>query len=66
MRNASKVVRKIGIDDVRSASKQPLFHVNNCLLGIAARTVSILFIREIRFENRFQYQHRCGHANSIS
>jgi hypothetical protein len=34
MRNASEVVREVGVDEFRMAAKQLRFHLDYCLLGI--------------------------------
>ena len=46
MRNASEVVREVGINDFRVAAKQQRFHVDHRLLGIAPRTIGILLTTE--------------------
>src|SRR5262249_2872823 len=66
MRNASEVVREVGINDFRVAAKQQRFHVDHRLLGIAPRTIGILLWWKIGFEDRFQHQHRCCHADPIT
>ena len=65
MRNASEVVREVGVHDFRMATEQQLFHLDHRLLGIAPRTVGVLFRWKIGFEDRFQHQHRCCHADPI-
>src|SRR5215471_12204713 len=65
MRNASEVVREVGIDDLRAAAKQLHFHLDHRLLGISPRTVCILLWWKIGFKDRFQHQHRCRHADPI-
>jgi hypothetical protein len=40
------------------AVEQPIFHLNNRLLGIAART--ILLGWDVGFEDRIEHQHRCN------
>jgi hypothetical protein len=63
--NAPEIVRKVGINDVRMAAKQHLFHFNDRLLGVAPRTVRILLGWKIGLIDRFQHQHRCCHADPI-
>src|SRR5450631_2854919 len=65
MRNASEVVREVGVDDFRVTTEQQLFHLDHRLLGIAPGTVRVLFRWKVGFEDRFQHQHRCCHADSI-
>jgi hypothetical protein len=62
----SKVVRKVGIDDIRVTVIEMIMHFEHRLLGIAARTVGILLVRQIGFEDRFQQKHCCRHAYAIS
>ena len=66
MRNAPEVVREVGVHDFWAAAKQQRFHLDHRLLGIAPRTVGILLWRKIGFEDRFQHQHRCRHADPIA
>ena len=54
MGNAPKVVRQVGVNDVRVAAKQHLFHLDHRLLGITARTVGILLRWKVGLEDRFQ------------
>ena len=63
--NAAKVVRQVGVNDVRVAKVQPVLHFHRRLLGIAARPVGVLLGREVGFEDRFEHQHRCCHAHPI-
>ena len=65
MGNAPEVVREVGVNDFRVASEQPLFHLDHRLLGISPRTVGVLLWWKIGFEDRFQHQHRCCHADPI-
>ena len=65
VRNAPEVVREVGIDDVRAAAKQQPLHLDHRLLGISPRAVGILLWWKIGFEDRFQHQHRCRHADPI-
>src|SRR6516162_149900 len=65
MRNAPEVVREIGVDDVRVATEQQLFHLNDCLLGVSPSAVGVDFRRKIGFKDRLQHQHRCCHADPI-
>ena len=52
MRNASEVVREVGINDYRVAAKQQRFHVDHRLLGIAPRTIGILLWWKIGLPSR--------------
>src|SRR5207302_5697364 len=45
---------------------EPRSHLDHRLLRIAPRTVGILFWWEGGFKDRFQHQHRCCHADSIT
>ena len=65
MRKAPEVVREIGVDDVRVTAEQPLLHLYDCLLGVAPSAVGVKFRRKIGFEDRFQHQQRCCHADPI-
>src|SRR5450755_2051933 len=65
MGNAPEVVREVGVNDFRVATEQLLFHFDHRLLRIAPRTVSVLFWWKVGFEDRFQHQHRCCHADPI-
>ena len=47
MWNAPEVVREVGVDDVRVATEQQLFHLNDCLLGVSPSAVGVDFRREI-------------------
>src|SRR5215469_7447678 len=66
MRNASEVVREIGVYDVRVAAKQLRFHLDHRLLGISPGAVGILLWWKIGLKDRFQHQHRCRHADPIT
>ena len=66
MRNAPEVVREVGVDDFRMASEHQRFHLDHRLLSIAPGTVGILFWWKVGFGDRFQHQHRCCHADSIT
>src|SRR5215467_14826640 len=66
MRNASEVVREVGIDDFRVATEQLLVHLDHRLLGVAPGTVGVLFWWKVGFKDRFEYQHRCCHAHPIT
>ena len=46
MRNAPEVVREVGINDFRMATKQQLLHLYNGLLGIAPSAVGVRFLVE--------------------
>ena len=65
MRNASEVVREVGINDFRVATEQQPVHLDHRLLGISPRTVRVLFGWKVGFEDRLQHQHRCCHADPI-
>ena len=65
MGNAPEVVREVGVNDFRMAAKQQLFHLDHRLLGISPRAVGVLFRWKVGFEDRFQHQHRCCHADPI-
>ena len=66
MGNAPEVVREVGVYDFRMAPEQQLFHLGHRLMGISPRTVSILLGWKIGFEDRFQHQHCCCHADPIA
>src|SRR6201996_1208166 len=63
--NTSEVVRKVSINNVRLPSMQPLLHLDYRLLGISPRAVRVLLWWKVRFEDRFEHQHRCCHAHPI-
>ena len=65
MRNTPEVVREVGIDDVRMATEQQLFHLDDRLLGVSPSAVGVDFRRKIGFEDRLQHQHRRCHADPI-
>src|SRR6201997_4973307 len=65
MRNAPEVVREVGVNDFRMAAEQLRIHLGHRLLGIAPGTVGVLLWWKIGFEDRFQHQHRCRHADPI-
>src|SRR5712691_3800653 len=66
MGDAPEVVREVGVNDFRMPSEQQPFHLDHRLLGIAPGTVRVLFWWEVGFKDRFQHQHRCYHADSIT
>jgi hypothetical protein len=66
MGNASEVVREVGVHDFRVATKQQRFHLDHRLLGVSPGTVGILLWWKVGFEDRFQHQHRCCHADPIT
>src|SRR5271169_3299428 len=66
MRNASEVVREVGVNDFRMAMGQQRSHLDHRLLRVAPRTVGILLWWEVGFEDRFQHQHCCCHADPIT
>jgi len=59
-------VREVGVDDFRMTMEQLLIHLSHRLLGVSPRAVGVLFRWKIGFVDRFQHQHRCCHADSIS
>jgi RNA-directed DNA polymerase len=63
--NTSEVVRQVSVNDIRLPSMQPLLHLDYRLLGISPRAISVLLWRKVRFEDRFEHQHRCCHAHLI-
>src|SRR5271169_1342518 len=65
MRNAPEVVREVGVHDFRMATKQQLFHLYGGLLGVAPGAVGVDFWWKVGFEDRFQHQQRCCHADPI-
>src|SRR5215813_5038261 len=66
MRNASEVVREVGIDDFRVATEQLLVHLDYRLLRVAPRTVGVLFWWKVGCKDRFEHQHRGCHADPIA
>ena len=64
--NASEVVREVGINDFRVAMAQHRSHLDYRLLRVAPRTVGVLFWWKVGFEDRFESQHRCCHADPIA
>src|SRR5215471_398850 len=65
MRKAPEVVREVGVDDVRVTPEQQLLHLYHCLLSVARSAVGVDFRRKIGFEDRFQQQQSCCHADPI-
>src|SRR6516162_6478379 len=65
MWNTPEVVREVGVDDVRVATEQQLLHLYDRLLGISPGTIGVEFRWKIGFENRFQHEQRCCHADPI-
>src|SRR5215471_6492584 len=65
MRNAPEVVREIGVHYFRMATEQQLLHLYSSLLGVAPSAVGVDFRWKVGFEDRFQHQHRCCHADPI-
>ena len=65
MRDAPEVVREVGVNDFRMAAEQQLFHLDHRLLGVSPGTVGVLLWWKIGFEDRFQHQRRCCHADPI-
>src|SRR6202163_4238596 len=65
MRNASEVVREVGVYDFRVAMVQQRSHLDHCLLRVAPRTVGVLLWWKVGFKDRFQHQHCCRHADPI-
>ena len=66
MGDASEVVREVGVDDFRMATEQERFHLDHRLLGVAPGAIGILLWWKVGFEDRFQHQHRCCHADPIT
>ena len=66
VRDASEVVREVGVYDFRVASEQRLLHVDHRLLGVSPRTVGVLLGWKISIEDRIEHQHRCCHADPIA
>jgi hypothetical protein len=66
MRDATEVVREVGVDDFRMLIEQRLFHLGHRLLGIAAPPIGVLLGRKVSFEDRVQHQHRCCHAHPVT
>ena len=65
MWNTSEVVREVGVHNFRVTTEQRLLHVDHRLLGIAARTIGVLFGWKVGFKDRIEHQHRRCHAQSI-
>ncbi len=65
MGDAPEVIRKVGVNDVRVAPKQQLFHLDHRLLGRSPGAVGVLFGWKVGFENRLQHQQCCCQANPI-
>src|SRR6059058_2304480 len=65
MGDAPEVVREVGVNDFRMASEQQPFHLDHRLLGVSPGTVRVLFWWKVGFEDRFQHQHCCCHADPI-
>jgi hypothetical protein len=61
----TEVVRKVGVNDIRLATKQPFLHLVHRLLGVTARTVGILFRCKISLKDQLKHPHRCCHADPI-
>src|SRR5678816_4662065 len=66
MGDASEVIREVGVDDFRVATEQERFHLDHRLLGVAPGAIGILLWWKVGFEDRFQHQHRCCHADPIT
>src|SRR5215468_39825 len=66
MRNAPEVVREVGVNDFRMTAEHQRFHIDHCLLGAAPWAVGVLLWWKVGFEDRFQHQHRCCHADPIT
>ena len=65
MRDAPEVVREVGVNDFRVAAEQQPIHLDHRLLGVSPGTVGVLLWWKIGFEDRFQHQRRCCHADPI-
>ena len=50
VRDAAEVVREVGVHNVQMALVQRLFRIDHRLLGIAARSIGVLFGRKVGFE----------------
>ena len=66
MGDAPEVVREVGVNHFRMASEQQRFHLDYRLLGVSPGTVCVLLGWKVGFEDRFQHQHRCRHADPIT
>src|SRR5262249_2636549 len=66
MGDAPEVVREVGVNDFRVATEQQRFHLDHRLLGVSPGAVGVLFWWKVGFEDRFQHQHRCCHADPIA
>src|SRR5262249_38148872 len=53
------------LDGTRLAAKQLRFHLDHRLLGVSPGAVGMLLWWKVSFEDRFQHQHRCCHADPI-
>src|SRR6202795_2397446 len=65
MGDASEVVREVGVNDFRMAMVQQRSHLDHRLLGVSPAAVGVLLWWKVGFEDRFQHQHRCCHADPI-
>ncbi len=65
MGNAPVVVREVGVHHVPMAAKQQLLYLNHRLLSVPPGAAGIEFRGKVGLEDRFQNQHRCGHADPI-
>ena len=65
MGNAAEVVGEVGVHDIGTAMEQLFFHLGHRLLGIAPSSIGIDLWRKVGFEDRFQHQHCCCHADPI-
>ena len=65
MGDAPEVVREVGVNNFRVAAEQQPFHLDHRLLGVSPGAVGVLLWWKISFEDRFQHQHRCCHADPI-
>src|ERR1700716_4349652 len=66
MGDAPEVVREVGVNDFRMASEHQRFQLDHRLLGDSPGTVGVLLWWKIGFEDRYQHQHRCCHADTIA
>src|SRR5260370_39532422 len=66
MGDASEVVRASAVDHFRGAREQERFHLDHRLSGVAPGAIGILLWWKVGFEDRFQHQHRCCHADPIT
>src|SRR5262245_35791499 len=66
VRNRVEVLRHIGVDDFGVPLINRLMDPSNRIVRTPLRAIPIGRLIEIRFENRFQHQHRCGLYDPIA